>query len=169
MPGVGDLAARLRGCPVDCAYWAGDAVTYRDRHADPWRPQGRVVGPSDLPRDAWPPAADASGEDILRAAISAVVGTQARVLVDWRGTPEAGIVNMSRAHLCHVGPCPPLFTPGTLARLTGFVLGDLKVGDLVRVTGIAASGILSIQAVDGRHGEAYRSQLQTVRADQRAP
>jgi hypothetical protein len=49
------------------------------------------------------------------------------------------------------------------------ILSDLMVGDVVRVTGIAASGVLTVQAADGRHGEAYRSQLATPFVGDRAP
>jgi hypothetical protein len=84
MPGVAGLVARLRGCPTDCTFWAGDNVEFRDPALGrPWHPTGHVVGPSDLPKVAWPPAADATGDEILRGAV-ARPGRLARH-ARWRG------------------------------------------------------------------------------------
>lgn len=157
---MADLVTRLRGCRADCAFWVGDSVEYRDRReAAPWHPTGTVLAPDTQSRDS-----ETEGDRILRESIAAATAGQTRVRVDWRGeyTPGGQISVLNATRLRHHGPCPDTFVPGAAAQVTRLVLGDLEIGDLVRVTGIAPSGVLTVQAADGRWAEVYRSALAAV-------
>lgn len=149
------------GCPADCSFWAGDEVQYRDRRdGHPWNPRGRVVGPSNL---AQTPADETAGERVLREALYATVGGQARVIVEGMDAIFGGTVDMAVTKLKHAGPCPTPFAPGDEAVLAWAVLplagAILEPGERVRVTGIAPSGVITVQAPDGRSGETVRSRL----------
>ena len=162
MPDFAALAARLRGCPADCAFWAGDQVEYRSRRDGyPWDPTGMVLGPSNLGR---PGPDEDPGERVLREALLATVGAAGRVRVEWYGVPDlfGAEMDLPAAQLRHRGPCPPSFTPGESVILWGAVAtggGLLREGEPVRITGIASSGLITIQAADGRVGETWRSRL----------
>lgn len=127
-----DVISVLRGCRCTNNFAPGDLVQERK-----------------LPRDG-------RHDGIIKIERSDFAG---QVVVEWSGVPEIlGRTSEPMNELRHRGRCPVQITVGMRVRIIGSVLG-LHEGETARVTGVAPSGIVTVQADSGDHAEAWRHNL----------